>query len=136
MNTASELTQQNDPKAKLLLLNETLEQRIVDRTAQLANMYQKWMNEIAERKHAEARYQEAQLEVLLASRLSAAGQMATALSHELNQPLTAAANSISAVRRILLGGDWRREVWRLKFSVTLPLKCCGSVRSSAGSEIL
>ena len=105
MNTASELTQQNDPKAKLLLLNETLEQRIVDRTAQLANMYQKWMNEIAERKHAEARYQEAQLEVLLASRLSAAGQMATALSHELNQPLTAAANSISAVRRILLGGD-------------------------------
>ena len=64
------------------------------------------MNEIAERKHAEARLQETQLEVLLASRLSAAGQMATALSHsELNQPLAVAANSISAVCRILLGGD-------------------------------
>jgi C4-dicarboxylate-specific signal transduction histidine kinase len=42
-----------------------------------------------------------QLELFHAARLSAAGQMAATLAHELNQPLTATANSVNAARRLL-----------------------------------
>jgi two-component system sensor kinase FixL len=48
-----------------------------------------------------ARMQKLQLELYHAARFSEAGQMAAALAHELSQPLTAAANSASAVRRLL-----------------------------------
>jgi C4-dicarboxylate-specific signal transduction histidine kinase len=42
-----------------------------------------------------------QLEFFHAARLNAAGQLAAALAHELNQPLTAATNSVNAARRRL-----------------------------------
>jgi signal transduction histidine kinase len=43
--------------------------------------------------------------LLLAARLTAAGQMAAALAHELNQPLTAVVNSVNAAKRLLTRGD-------------------------------
>jgi two-component system sensor kinase FixL len=46
---------------------------------------------------------DAQAELLHASRLSAMGQMTAAIAHELNQPLTAIANYLTAARRALLG---------------------------------
>ena len=49
----------------------------------------------------EARLRELQAELLHVSRLSAAGEMASALAHELNQPLTAATSAIQAARRML-----------------------------------
>jgi two-component system sensor kinase FixL len=57
--------------------------------------------DITERQAAESRLQELQAELLHVSRLSAAGEMASALAHELNQPLTAATSAIQAVRRML-----------------------------------
>jgi two-component system sensor kinase FixL len=57
--------------------------------------------DITERQASEARLQELQAELLHVSRLSAAGEMASALAHELNQPLTAATSAIQAVRRML-----------------------------------
>jgi two-component system, LuxR family, sensor kinase FixL len=64
--------------------------------------------DITERKRAEAalraseaRLRELQAELLHVSRLSAAGEMAAALAHELNQPLTAAASAVQAARRTL-----------------------------------
>ena len=42
-----------------------------------------------------------QAELLHVSRLSTAGEMAAALAHELNQPLTAAASAVKAVQRML-----------------------------------
>ena len=50
---------------------------------------------------SEARLRELQAELLHVSRLSAAGEMAAALAHELNQPLTAAASAVQAARRTL-----------------------------------
>ena len=47
----------------------------------------------------EARLTELQAELLHVSRLSAMGQMASALAHELNQPLTAITNYMNAARR-------------------------------------
>ncbi len=49
----------------------------------------------------QARLQELQAELLHVSRLSAAGTMASALAHELNQPLTATASAVRAAQRLL-----------------------------------
>jgi PAS domain S-box-containing protein len=57
--------------------------------------------DVTERREAEQRLHESQLELLHASRLSAMGQMAAALAHELNQPLGAATNFLSAARLAL-----------------------------------
>ncbi len=51
----------------------------------------------------QARLQELQSELLHVSRLSAAGTMASALAHELNQPLTATASAVRAAQRMLAG---------------------------------
>ena len=69
--------------------------------------------DITERKTAEAalkesqdRLQELHAELLHVSRLSAMGQMAAMVAHELNQPLTAISNYMEAVAALLdRGGD-------------------------------
>jgi C4-dicarboxylate-specific signal transduction histidine kinase len=53
--------------------------------------------------------------LLHASRLSVAGQMAGTIAHEINQPLTALANSVNAARRMMAterdnGPDITREI--------------------------
>jgi C4-dicarboxylate-specific signal transduction histidine kinase len=63
------------------------------------------MDEIGKRERANARLHELQLQLLHAARLSAAGQMAAALAHELNQPLAAATNSVRAAQRLLAKND-------------------------------
>jgi two-component system, LuxR family, sensor kinase FixL len=49
--------------------------------------------------------QELQSQLSHVSRLTEMGQMASALAHEINQPLTAATNYFEAVRRLLARGD-------------------------------
>ena len=63
-----------------------------------------FVRDITERQTTRARLQELQSELLRASRLSAMGQMASALAHELNQPLTAIINYVQACRRLLAAG--------------------------------
>jgi signal transduction histidine kinase len=55
----------------------------------------------AERDAAADALRELQSELLHVSRLSSMGQMATTLAHEMNQPLAAVANYLSAGRRLL-----------------------------------
>ncbi len=50
---------------------------------------------------SEARLHEMQAELLHVSRVSAVGEMASALAHELNQPLTAVTSAVRATRRML-----------------------------------
>ncbi len=50
---------------------------------------------VEERRHAETRLRHIQTELSRASRLSLMGEMATALAHELNQPLSAIANYVN-----------------------------------------
>jgi two-component system sensor kinase FixL len=55
---------------------------------------------------SEARLQELNAELLHVSRLSAMGQVAAVVAHELNQPLTAITNYMEAARALLdRGGD-------------------------------
>ncbi|SDR63488.1 PAS domain S-box-containing protein [Rhizobiales bacterium GAS113] len=83
-------------------LNESLEHRVAKRTAELAAANQRLSEGIKERERADARLQELQSELYRAGRLSVAGQMAAALAHELNQPLTAISNSIDTIRYLLV----------------------------------
>lgn len=64
-----------------------------------------FMRDLTERQLTESRMQELQAELLHMSRLSDVGQMASAIAHELNQPLTAVLNYVQAARRILRTGD-------------------------------
>jgi two-component system sensor kinase FixL len=63
-----------------------------------------FIKDLTEKFEAEARLQEVQAELLHASRLSAAGTLASALAHELNQPLTAIANYVSTGRDLAADG--------------------------------
>jgi two-component system, LuxR family, sensor kinase FixL len=63
-----------------------------------------FIRDITERQGTERRLQELQSELLHSSRLSTMGQMASALAHELNQPLTAVINYAQATRRLLGAG--------------------------------
>jgi len=94
-----DLTAQKRAEAEMLHLNDTLEHRVADRTSELAEAHRKLIREGRDRELADARLQEARQELFHAARLSAAGQMAAALAHELSQPLTAAANSVAAAVR-------------------------------------
>jgi two-component system, LuxR family, sensor kinase FixL len=60
-----------------------------------------FIRDLTERQLAESRMQELQSELLHVSRLSDVGQMASALAHELNQPLAAIVNYVQAMRRLL-----------------------------------
>ncbi|MBK3402480.1 PAS domain S-box protein [Methylorubrum populi] len=64
-----------------------------------------FINDLTERQHTQARLQELQSELVHVSRLSAMGEMAATLAHELNQPLGAIANYTKGCRRLLAHPD-------------------------------
>jgi two-component system sensor kinase FixL len=64
-----------------------------------------FVRDLSERQRTERRLQELQSDLSHVSRLSEMGQMASALAHEVNQPLTAATNYVEAARLILASGD-------------------------------
>ncbi len=60
-----------------------------------------FIRDLTRRQATEVRLEEMQAELAHASRVSAMGTMASALAHELNQPLTAVANYVEAARDLL-----------------------------------
>jgi len=60
-----------------------------------------FVRDLTERQENEARLQELQAEVVHISRLGAMGEMASALAHELNQPLSAIANYLNGARKLI-----------------------------------
>ena len=64
-----------------------------------------FVRDITRRQQSDQRVQELQAELLHVSRLSDMGQLASALAHELNQPLTAIANYAQACRLLLSNGS-------------------------------
>lgn len=64
-------------------------------------MFTGFIRDLTERQATQARLQELQEDLVHVSRLRAMGQMAAALSHELNQPLTATTNYLNAAARML-----------------------------------
>ncbi|MCC6947980.1 MAG: PAS domain S-box protein [Bradyrhizobiaceae bacterium] len=67
-----------------------------------------FVRDLTERQETETRLQELQSELVHISRLTAMGEMASALAHELNQPLSAIANYMKGSSRLLENiGDQR-----------------------------
>lgn len=82
-----------------------------------------FIRDLTERQLTEARLQELQSELVHVSRLTALGEMASALAHELNQPLSAIANYLKGSRMLLA----RDEV---------PLERIGDAVERAANEAL
>jgi two-component system, LuxR family, sensor kinase FixL len=66
-----------------------------------ARYFTGFIRDLTERQRTEARLQDLQSELVHMSRFTALGEMASALAHEINQPLTAIANYLKGCRRIL-----------------------------------
>ena len=64
-----------------------------------------FIRDLTERRQTEERLEEIQSELIHVSRISAMGTMASTLAHELNQPITAVANYVEAVRDLLAEPD-------------------------------
>jgi two-component system sensor kinase FixL len=64
-----------------------------------------FLRDLTERQRTLRRLQELQSELAHVSRLTEMGQMASALAHELNQPLTAATNYLEAAQLLFAGGS-------------------------------
>lgn len=60
-----------------------------------------FVRDLTEQQQTQARLQELQSELVHISRLSAMGEMASALAHEINQPLSAISNYMKGARRLL-----------------------------------
>ena len=67
------------------------------------HLFTGFIRDLTERQETQARMQELQNDLMHASRVRSMGQMAAALSHELNQPLTATSNYLNAATRMLEG---------------------------------
>lgn len=85
-----------------------------------------FVRDLTERVEAEAQLQRVQADLAHASRLSAVGTLASALAHELNQPLTAIANYASAGRDMI---DGENEVDRAAIREALDEAAKESVRA-------
>ena len=74
----------------------------------------KIIRDITAERHSQSRIQELQSELAHVARLSTMGQMASAIAHELNQPLTAVGNYVGALGRVLAdtnaGPDRARDI--------------------------
>src|SRR6266702_4365974 len=64
-----------------------------------------FVRDLTEHQQTQARLQELQSELVHVSRLTAMGEMASALAHELNQPLAAISNYMKGSRRLLAGSQ-------------------------------
>ncbi len=69
-----------------------------------------FIRDLTERQKTEARLQELQSELVHISRLTAMGEMASTLAHELNQPLSAISNYLKGSQRLLEGAPDERSV--------------------------
>ncbi|MCE3288042.1 MAG: sensor histidine kinase, partial [Caulobacter sp.] len=70
-----------------------------------ARFFTGFIRDLTERQSTEARLQELQGELIHVSRLTAMGEMASALAHEINQPLAAISNYLKGSSRLLAGGQ-------------------------------
>ncbi|MQT12942.1 sensor histidine kinase [Segnochrobactrum spirostomi] len=82
-----------------------LEQRVAERTAELAGANARLMEEIAERGRAQERLSDAREELAKANRLATLGQVTAGVAHEINQPLAAIRTYAENARAFLKRDD-------------------------------
>ena len=85
-------------RAELQTLYDQLEQRVEQRTRELAAANEELKREITERERAEDERRALEIKALTQSKLANLGEVAAGLAHEINQPLT----YISTIGQVLL----------------------------------
>lgn len=78
--------------------------------------YTGFVRDLTEKQDREARLQELQSELFHVSRLTALGELASALAHEINQPLAAIANYMAGGRHVLRKDELDRDLLEQVFS--------------------
>lgn len=87
----------HDQMQQLRQAHDALEARVLERTRALTDANAALEREVAERQAAEERNLQLQSELAHAARVTALGQFATGLAHEINQPLGAITNFAEAL---------------------------------------
>ena len=83
-----ETSELKQAKAEILRLNNDLERRVMERTGQLAAANEELRRQMAERERAEEALRAAQGELAHVTRVTALGELAASIAHEVTQPLT------------------------------------------------
>jgi C4-dicarboxylate-specific signal transduction histidine kinase len=96
-----ETSELKQAKAEIKKLNDELEQRVVERTQQLTAVNDELRKEIEERQRVQAALQQTQADLEHIGRLTAMGELAASIAHEVGQPLTAiVTNGSFLLRRV------------------------------------
>ncbi|MFZ0269954.1 PAS domain S-box protein [Caulobacter sp.] len=82
-----------------------MELSVGEATGQGPRVFTGFVRDLTERQRTQARLEELQAELIHIARVSGMGTMASTLAHELNQPITAVANYVEAVRDLLAKPD-------------------------------
>ncbi len=97
---SSELKQ---AKAEILRLNNNLEHRVMERTKELAAANEELRRQMGERHRAEEALRTAQAELAHVTRVTAMGELAASIAHEVTQPLTGIVTNGNACLHWLAG---------------------------------
>jgi C4-dicarboxylate-specific signal transduction histidine kinase len=98
-----ETSELKQAKAEILRLNKDLEQRVVERTDQLMAANEHLKQEMRERIRAEEAIRTGQAELAHVTRVTALGELAASIAHEVTQPLTGIITNGNACMHWLAG---------------------------------
>jgi len=107
-------------------MNEKLEKKVEERTAQLSESHEALVKEIAARKKAEGIARKLSKELTHLNRLFIFNEMSTSIIHQLSQPLGSIANNASAAKLLLAKQGNTKETGEILSDI---LKDCDRTRS-------